>query len=84
MQTIKLVVKDGYLENVLDILGSIEDRMIEKIEVKRDKNFVTDPYFYERKEELHRLRNDIRSGKIEMFDFDESMDELITELQKIK
>ncbi len=82
MQTIRLVVKDGYLESVLDILGNVEDNMIEKIEVQRDNNHETDPYFYERKDELHRLRNDIRSGKIEMFDFDESMDELITELQK--
>jgi hypothetical protein len=40
-----------------------------------------DPYYYERREELHQLRADIRSGKEPMYDFDESMDELIKELE---
>ncbi|MEA2017462.1 MAG: hypothetical protein U9N59_03345 [Campylobacterota bacterium] len=40
-----------------------------------------DPYFYERREQLHKLRDDIRSGKEPMYDFNESMDELIKELE---
>jgi len=40
-----------------------------------------DPYFYERREELHQLRADIRSGKEPLYDFNESMDELIKELE---
>ena len=34
MQTVRVVVIDGYLEKVLDTLGSVEDKMIEKTEVK--------------------------------------------------
>lgn len=40
-----------------------------------------DPYFYERREDLHQLRADIRDGKEPMYDFNESMDELIKELE---
>jgi hypothetical protein len=82
MQTIRLEVKDGYTQNILDMLGSVKDIMLEKIEVQKDPNLEYDPYFYERREELHKLRDDIRSGKMEMYDFNDSMDELIEELQK--
>ena len=82
MQIISLEVKDGYTQNILAILNGLKDVMLEKIEVKDDPNLEIDPYFYERREELHKLREDIRSGKMEMFDFNESMDELIEELKK--
>jgi len=82
MQTIQLQVKDGYTQNILDMLGSVKDIMIESIEIKKDKNLELDPYFYERREQLHQLRADIRSGKEKMYDFDDSMDELLEELQQ--
>jgi hypothetical protein len=43
-----------------------------------------DPYFYERREELHKLRSDIRSGKIQMHSFEDletEMDEFEKELE---
>ena len=40
-----------------------------------------DPYYYERKEHIAKTINDIDSGKMKMYDFDESMDELIQELE---
>jgi len=42
-----------------------------------------DPYFYERREQLHQIKDDIRSGKMEMHDEDEfenEMDEFEKEL----
>jgi len=56
MQTIQLQVKDV---------------MIESIEVQKDKNLEVDPYFYKRQKELHQLREDIQSGKMEMISQDE-------------
>jgi len=82
MQTIQLQVKDAYAQNILDMLGSVKDIMIESIEITKDKNLEIDSYFYERREELHQLRDDIKSGKMEMYDFNDSMDELLEELQK--
>lgn len=75
MQTIHLNVKDGYMQNVMALLGSIKDVMIDKIEVEEDL------YFEQRKEQLHKLRDDVRNGKEMMYDFDKSMDELLLEVK---
>ncbi len=82
MQTIHLEVKDSYVANIMTLLHSLKDGMIDKIEIQSDPNLKEDPYFYERREELHKLRDDVRSGKMQMYDFNQSMDELILELQK--
>ena len=68
--------------NILDMLGSVKDIMLEKIEVQKDPNLEYDAYFYERRESLHKLHADIENGKMPMYDFNDSMDELIEELQK--
>lgn len=63
---------------------SLEDRKeLTKILTQNieDPMLQIDPYFYERREQLHKLRDDIRSGKEPMYDFNESMDELIKELE---
>jgi len=81
MQTIQLQVKDGYTQNILDMLNSVKGIMLEKIEVTKDNNLELDPCFYERRAELHQLRDDIKSGKEKMHDFNTSMDDLTQELQ---
>ena len=76
MQTIQLQVKDDYVTNVVGLLNSLKDVMIESVEIKEDENLKIDPYFYERREELHQLREDIVSGKMEMIseeDFEAEM-----------
>ena len=40
-----------------------------------------DPYFYERKEHITKTIEDLESGKMKTYDFEESMDELIKELE---
>ncbi|MFA5454631.1 MAG: hypothetical protein WC272_04835 [Sulfurimonas sp.] len=82
MQTIHLEVKDDYVKNIIALLNSVRDVMIDKIEVDGDANLKDDLYFYERREELHKLRDDVRNGNMQMYDFNKSMDELILELQK--
>ncbi len=81
MQTIQLQVKDGYTQNILDMLGSVKDIMLEKIEVKQDPNLEYDTYFYERKAELDKTIEAVDNGSMKMYDFNESMDELIAELE---
>ncbi|MCK9473127.1 hypothetical protein [Sulfurimonas sp.] len=82
IQTIHLEVKDVYVKNIISLLNSVKGIMIDKIEIEGDENLKADPYFYERREELHKLRDDVRSGNMQMFDFNESMDALLLELQK--
>jgi hypothetical protein len=76
MQTIHLEVKDAYVKNIMTLLDSLKDVMIDKIEIDGDANLKDDPYFYERREELHKLRDDVRSGHVKMLtqnEYDEDM-----------
>ena len=66
MQTIQLQVKDDYVQNVVSLLSSLKDVMIESVEVKKDVNLEMDPCFYERRESLHQLHKNIHNGNIEM------------------
>jgi hypothetical protein len=67
------------LQNVLNFLQNIKDDMLDSIEVQKDKNLELDPYFYERKKELHKIREEIQSGKMEML----SSEEWDLEMQKL-
>ena len=63
---------------------SIEDRkeLTKQLnENLSDPMLQMDPYFYERKKQIAQTIADIDSGKMKMYDFDESMDELIKELE---
>jgi hypothetical protein len=81
MQTIQIQVDDSNFDSVLNILTNLKDGLIEKLEVKNvDSNLQYDLFFYERKKHLHVLRENIKNGKESMYDFDESMDELLEEL----
>lgn len=70
-------IDDEYTAQFDEMVASLKDH----IEVVNDPRLKIDPYFYERREELHKLRDDIKSGKEKMYDFEESMDELIRELE---
>jgi len=61
--TITLDVQDNYFLEVLKQLNTLKDKF--HFEIK-DKNLELDPYFYERQKELHKIREDIKSGKMEM------------------
>lgn len=84
MQTIHLEVKDSYVANIMTLLHSLKDVMIDKIEIQNDANLQEDPYFYERREELHKLRDDVRSGKMQMFTQSEYDEDMVLFLEKLE
>ena len=84
MQTIQLQVKDGYTQNILDMLGSVKDIMLEKIEVKKDPNLEYDAYFYERKAHLDKTIEAVDNGTMKMYEqdeYDEEMDSFMKTLE---
>ena len=83
MQTITLQVKESKVDHVMELLHKFKDDLIESwtLSPLNDENLKLDPYFYERKARLAQLRDDIKSQKMPMYDFDSSMDELIKELE---
>jgi hypothetical protein len=44
----------------------IQDNYVSDSTIEQDENLKLDPYYYERKEKLHQIRDDIKNGKIEM------------------
>jgi len=62
MQTLAVQIQDSYIENFMNYVNNHS----ENITISKDKNLELDPYFYERRKELHQTRNDIKNGNIEM------------------
>ena len=51
MQTITLKIEDELFDDVINALEPFR----EKIQILNDQNLKLDPYFYERREKLHRI-----------------------------
>jgi len=69
--------------NIQDFL-SIVEHYKDKIQIQKDKNLEYDPYFYERKKQLHQDIDDIDSGQVEMLSqeqYDKKMNIFFTELK---
>ena len=83
MQTIRLEVEDNKLDVILNLIKNLKDGIVKgyTLEGNIDENLKLDPYFYKRQKELHQLRDDVKSGKMKMYNFNDSMNELIMELE---
>ena len=83
MQTLTVQVQDSFMQ---EFLNFVESRQ-ENIHIEKDYNLEYDPYFYKRQIELHKIRDEIKSGKAEMIsndDFWEEIDSFVESLAKWK
>ena len=81
MQTIAVQIQDNYVQNFMSYVNNHS----ENITIERDNNLELDPYFYERQEELHQLRADIKSGNMEMLSqeqYDKEIKQFFADLKK--
>jgi predicted RNase H-like nuclease (RuvC/YqgF family) len=81
MQTITLQVKDDLVAEVMNALKKFKDN----VKITKDKNLELDPYFYERREKLHKIMDKIDNDKSKLTNFDEfkiKMDKLEKELEE--
>jgi len=62
MQTLAVQIQDEYFQSFMSYVNSHS----ESITIAKDEKLEIDPYFYERQKELHQIRNDIKTGDIEM------------------
>ena len=79
--TLTLEIKDNYFLETLNYLNNLKDKL--HFEIK-DKNLELDPYFYERQKELHKIRDEIESGKVELLsqeEFDNEMEIFFRKLE---
>lgn len=62
MQTLTIEVQDSFMPELLNFIYTKNDF----VSIKQDKNIEIDPHFYARKQELKQLREDVKSGDMEM------------------
>jgi hypothetical protein len=75
MQTIRIDINDNKMDIFLNIIKNLKEDVVKSYSIS------TDMYYDERQARLSKLRQDMKSGKEPMYDFDTSMDELIGELK---
>ena len=81
MQTMAVQIRDSYVQNFVSYVNNHS----ENITITKDKNLELDPYFYERQKELQQLREDIKSGDMEMLSqeqYDKEMKQFFADLKK--
>ncbi len=81
MQTLTINVKDDFMNEVIKFIETAKDN----ITIQKDKNLEYDPYFYERRDRLQKIRNESKNGKTTMIEDDEfweDIDAYVDTLQK--
>lgn len=81
MQTLSVQIQDSYMQQFMDFVKDSHSN----ITVSKDKNLELDPYFYERQEELHQIRADVKSGKMEMLSeeqYEKEIEQFFSKLEK--
>jgi len=72
MQTLSVQVEDNYVQKFMSYVNSHS----ENITIQKDKNLELDPYFYERQEKLHQIRDDVHNGNMRLLSEEESDNEI--------
>ncbi len=80
MQTVAVQIQDSFMQDFLSFVNNNQ----ENITITKDKNLELDPYFYERQKELQEIRDNIKSGKIQMVSHDTMWNNIKEHLSTIK
>ena len=72
MQTLSVLVEDGYMQQFLNFVKQSHSN----VTITQDKNLKLDPYFYERQNELHILRDEVKNGTMQMLSEDQYQKEI--------
>ena len=72
MQTMAIQIQDDYVNDFMSYVNTNSDN----ITISKDRNLELDPYFYERKNRLHQIRDDVQNGKMRLLTQEESDDEI--------
>jgi len=67
MKTLAIQVEDNYVQDFVNYVNNHS----ESITIAEDDNLKDDTFFYERKQELHQIRTDIKNGKSKLISFDD-------------
>jgi len=79
MQTLTVQVQDSFMQEFLNFVQSRQ----ENIHIEKDYNLEYDPYYYKRKEELQKIRDEIKSGKTKMISNSDFWDDIDTYVETL-
>ena len=82
MQTIHINVDENKVDVLLNIIKNLKEDIVDSYTVSSVES--KDAFFDARKKRLHQLREDMKSGKEMMYDFNAAADVLLEELQTPK
>ncbi len=80
MTTLKVTIRDSFLEDFLSIVEHYKDH----IQIEKDENLIEDPYFYNRQKELQQDLLEFDNGTIEIVsqeEYDKEKENLFVELK---
>jgi hypothetical protein len=80
MQTLSVQIQDSYMQQFMNFVKESHSN----ITVAKDKNLEIDPYFYERRKQLHQIRDDVKSGKMRLLTEEESDKEIELFFQELE
>lgn len=81
MQTMSVQIQDNYVKKFISYVNNHS----ESITITTDENLNYDPYFYDRQKALHKIKDDMDNGKIQMIennDFWNDVDNFVETLQE--
>lgn len=84
MQTIHIDVDDNKMDILLNIIKNLKEDVVKSYSISstdKTDSLIEDAFYSERKTRLTTLREDVKSGKEAMYDFDTATDSLIEELK---
>jgi len=80
MQTFSVQIEDNYMQQFMNFVNKSHSNII----IAKDNNLELDPYFYERQKKLHRIRDEIKSGKMELLSEEEAEREMELFFKKLE
>ena len=80
MQTFSVQIEDNYMQQFMNFVNKSHSNII----ITKDNNLELDPYFYERQKKLHRIRDEIKSGKMELLSEEEAEREMELFFKKLE
>ena len=80
MHTLTVKVQDSVFQEFLNFIATKK----EAIEITKDNNLEVDPYFYERRNQLHQDLEEIESGRAEMISHNDIWRNINNHLQTFK
>ena len=81
MQTFSVEVEESYMQQFMHFVKNSQSNVM----IKNDDKYDLDPYYDERKKELHQLRTDIKNGSMEMLSeeqYEQEIEQFFNHIEK--